>query len=97
MRCVCRAVGVVNVNAVERGGGCCAGSDDDEGCCCCCWCGCWSEESREACDGSRREVSISARLGIGVCIDGGGGCDVRFEEEAKASQADFSSSRLGGN
>lgn len=46
------------------------------------------------CVGSRREASISERLGAEVGIDGGGGGGAEVDVEASASHADFSSSRL---
>ena len=48
----------------------------------------------EACDGSRREASMSERDGIGVCIMGGGG-GMSCDDEAMFSQAFCSSSSLG--
>jgi hypothetical protein len=47
-----------------------------------------------ACEGSRREASMVSRAGMVVCIMGGGGWGMEVEDEARASQAAFSSSRL---
>lgn len=61
---------------------------------------CWpararcSEASMSACEGSRREASISLSAGLGVCIVGGGGGGMQVDDEARASQAAFSSSSL---
>lgn len=49
----------------------------------------------EACEGSRREVSMSASEGIDACIVGGGGGGMKVDVDVRASQAAFSSSRLG--
>lgn len=84
-------VGAVLVGIVVVGGGEFDGVED----CCCCW---RREDSMEACEGSRRVVSISVKRGIAVCLveGGAGGLAVLDddEEEAMASHADFSSSRL---
>jgi len=48
----------------------------------------------EAWDGSRREASMSAKVGVVDCIVGGAGGGMDVEDEARASQAAFSSSRL---
>jgi hypothetical protein len=47
----------------------------------------------EACDGSRRDASMSESEGIGVCIEGGGG-GMSCEDDAMASHAVCSSSSL---
>lgn len=51
----------------------------------------------EACEGSRREASMSDNMGMCFCLgDGGaaGGTAVNAEEEAMAFHADFCSSSL---
>jgi len=50
-----------------------------------------------ACEGSRRQASISERYEIGACIlgGGGGGGGINVDVEVRVSQAAFSSSRLG--
>lgn len=52
----------------------------------------WSTASMDACEGSRSEASMSAKVGSCVCNEGGGG--IRLEDKERASQAAFSSSRL---
>ena len=77
-RCDCSVMGDVNVNADVGGCGC-----DD-----------CSAESMAACAGSRREVSMSEKLGAESGIEGAGGGGMAFNDEAMASHAAFSSSRL---
>jgi len=77
-RCDCSVVGDVNVKADVGGCGC-------EDC---------SSESMAACAGSRREVSMSDSVGAASGIEGAGGGGVAFDDEAIASHAAFSSSRL---
>ena len=56
---------------------------------------CWREDRMEACEGSRRVVSMSAKMGTWGCVDDGSAGGIVFGvEEAIASHADFSSSRL---
>lgn len=81
-RCVCRAVGDVNVN-VEVEGGWVSG----------CGGGCWRDERMAACVGSRRDVSMSDKVGGELLIESVGGC-FAVVVDASASQAAFSSSRL---
>ena len=80
-----RAAGVVNVK-------------DDEGACgvdCVVgWSGGWRDASSEACAGSRREVSMSERVGIEVVSEGAGGGGMVVVVAARASQDAFSCSSL---
>lgn len=76
----------MNLNVEEGGGG--WGSEDSDGCdwhCC-------RDESIDACEGSRRDTSIWENEVTGACIEGGGG--ITFDDDARTSQAAFSSSRL---
>ena len=81
-RCDWRAEGVVYLNVKEEEG-------SDEGSV---GCGGWRAANMETCCGSRSEASMSASVGFAVCIDGAVGSEIW--NEAKASQAAFSSSRL---
>lgn len=83
----CSAEGVVNVKAED--GDC--EDEESDGCACV-----WSAERMAACEGSRREVSISESVGSGERIEGCGG-GMRFEALDKASHAAFSSSSLGAH
>lgn len=86
-RCECSAEVVVKVNGMAVVDGCDGGSRGCDWDC--------RVERMEACVGSRREASISEREGGGCgCVEGGG-CAARVENEDMASQAAFSSSRLG--
>jgi hypothetical protein len=49
----------------------------------------------DACEGSRREASMSEIVGRGVWVEGGGGGGIRIEALDRDSHAAFSSSSLG--
>lgn len=80
-RWVPRASGVVNVKVADEG---CAGSDGVDWDC--------SVERMAACEGSRREASMSDRVGTGVGIDGGGGGACADDEDIASHAASSASS-----